>query len=60
MYIWAFLSANINTNRNTFEKKKQMQIKVKVLAKNVLENTKTNTFQTLLIYMKFLIYCIAI
>ncbi len=39
MYIWAFLSANINTNGNTFEKNKQIQSKskwVKILAKNVI------------------------
>jgi len=60
MYVWAFLSANINTNGKTFEKNKQMQIWVKILAKNVFENTKKNTFQILLIYMKFLIYYIVI
>ena len=45
------MSANINTNRNNFEKIKQIQIRVKILAKNVFENTKTRTFQILLIYM---------
>ncbi len=43
MYIWAFLSANTNTN--TFETNKKIQIRVKTLPKNVFENTKTNTFQ---------------
>ncbi len=47
MYIWAFLSANIKTNGNTFEKNKQRQIWVKILAKNVFENTKKNTFNLL-------------
>ena len=39
MYIWAFLGANINTNGNTLEKNKQMLIWVKILPKNVFENT---------------------
>jgi hypothetical protein len=60
MYIWAFLSANINTNGNTFEKNKQIQIWVKILTKNVIKKTKTNNFQILLIYMKSLIYYIVI
>ena len=41
-HIWAFLNANTNTN--TFEKNKKIQIGVKILPKNVFENTKTNTF----------------
>jgi len=41
-HIWAFLSANTNTN--TFENNKKMQIRVKLLTKNIFENTKTNTF----------------
>jgi hypothetical protein len=60
MYICSFLSANTNTNTNTFVKNKEIQIRVKILPKNVFENTKTNTFQILLIYMKFLIYYIVI
>jgi hypothetical protein len=35
---------------NTFEKNKKIQIRVKILPKNVFENTKTKTFQALLIY----------
>jgi hypothetical protein len=49
MYICSFLSANTNTN--TFEKHKKIQIRVKTLQKMYFENTKTNTFQTLLIYI---------
>ena len=30
-----------------FKKKKQMQIRVKILQKDVFENTETNTFQIL-------------
>ena len=51
MYICSFLSANTNTNTNTFVKNKEIQIRVKILPKNVFENTKTNTFQILLIYI---------
>ena len=40
------------------KKNKQMQIWVKMLPKNVFENTKTNTYQILLINMKFFIYYI--
>ncbi len=54
MYIWAFLSGNTNTNTNTFEKNKKIQTRVKILPKNVFENTKTNTFQLLLVYMDLL------
>jgi len=55
-HIWAFLNANTNTN--TFEKNKKIQIRVKILPKNVFENAKTNYFQILLIYMNFFIYFI--
>jgi hypothetical protein len=51
MYICSFLSANTNTNTNAFVKNKEIQIRVKILPKNVFENTKTNTFQILLIYL---------
>ena len=51
MDICYFLSANSNTNTNIFEKNKKIQIRVKILPKNVFENTKTNTFQILLIYL---------
>ena len=51
MYICSFLSANTNTNTNTFAKNKEIQIRVKIVPKNVSENTKTNTFQKLLIYL---------
>jgi len=43
MYICSFLSANTNTN--TFVKNKEIQIRVKILQKNVFENTKTNIFK---------------
>ena len=57
MYICSFLSANTNTNTNAFVKNKEIQIRVKILPKNVFENTKTNTFQILFnLFMKFLIY----
>ncbi len=46
MYICSFLSANTNTNRNTFEKNKKIQIRVKILPQNVFENTNTNTFHS--------------
>ena len=49
MYICSFLSENTNTN--TFENNKKIQIRVKTLPKNVFENTKTNIFQILLIYI---------
>ena len=49
MYICSFLSANTNKNTNTFEKNKKIQIRVKILPQNLFENTKTNTFQILLI-----------
>jgi len=52
MYICSFLSANTNTNTNTFAKNKEIQIRVKIVPKNVSENTKTNTFQKFLIYYK--------
>ena len=62
MYIWAFLGANINTNGNTFEKNKQMQIWVKILAKNVFENTETNTFNLYeifnLLYNDLVFWCV--
>ena len=51
MYICSFLSAITNTNTNAFVKNKEIQIRVKILPKNVFENTKTNTFQILLIYL---------
>ena len=41
---------------NTFEKNKKIQIRVKILPKNVFENSKTNAFQVLLFYMNFFIY----
>ena len=53
MYICSFLSANTKTNTNAFVKNKEIQIRVKILPKNVFENTKTNTFN---LFMKFLIY----
>ena len=56
IYIWAFLSANTNTKN--LEKNKKIQIRVKIIPKNVFENTKRNTFQVLLIYMNFFIYYI--
>jgi len=57
-----FLRANINTNGNTIIQNRQMQMSKKFLLifANVFENTKTNTFQILLIYMKILIYYIVI
>jgi len=51
MYICSFLSAITNTNTNKFEKNKKIQIRVKILPQKVFENTKTNTFQILLIYI---------
>jgi hypothetical protein len=51
MYICSFLSSNTNTNINTFLKNKEIQIRVKILSKNVFENTKTNTFQILFKYL---------
>ncbi len=60
MCICSFLSANTNTN--TFEKNKKIQIWVKILPNNVFKNTKTNTFLILLIYIfitkwvSFLVY----
>jgi hypothetical protein len=51
MYICSFLSADTNKNTNTFEKNKKIQIRVKILPQNIFENTKTNTFQILLIYI---------
>jgi hypothetical protein len=47
MYSCSFLSAN----KNTFEKNKKIQIRVKILPQNLFENTKTITFQILLIYI---------
>jgi hypothetical protein len=40
------------------KKNKKIQIRVKILPKNVFENTKTKTFQLLLVYMDFFIYYI--
>ena len=51
MYICSSLSANTNANTKTFEKNKKIQMRVKILPKNVFENTKTNTFHILLIYI---------
>jgi len=51
MCICSFLSAITNKNTNTFEKNKKIQIRVKILTKNVFENTQTNTFQILLIHI---------
>ena len=53
MFICSFLSANTNTNTNTFVKNKEIQIRVKILPKNVFKNAKTNTFN---LFMKFSIY----
>ena len=50
MFICSFLSANTNT----FEKNKKIQTRVKILPKNVFENTKTNIFQILFKYFKFI------
>ena len=52
MYISSFLCANTNANTNTFEKNKKYKW-VKILPKNVFEDTKTNTFN-LYIYYKVL------
>ena len=41
MYICSFLRANTNTN--TFEKNKKIQIREKILPKNVFEKVKPNT-----------------
>ena len=44
MYICSVLSANTNINTNTFVKNKEIQILVKILPKNVFENTKNKYF----------------
>ena len=50
MYICSFLSANTNKSTNVFEKNKKIQIRIKILPKNVFENTKSNTFQIQILF----------
>ena len=50
MYICSFVSAN-QIKIQIHSKIKKIQIRVKKLPKNLFENTKTNTFQILLIYI---------
>ncbi len=53
MYIWAFLSANKNTN--AFEKNEKIQIRVKIFPKNVFENTKTRLCEVLFLLLFFIV-----